>query len=173
MNKWSLCRYIGIMHRAGLNRGVPMGRSTQITGGSFRRGLNSEVVTTRLTVQPSPLYKSNREKSKMAASYFCIVPSDWPEWIYSSIQVGLYGIMSMAYLHGSCFSCSVSSEEGSHMTFFEVQIQSIHSNFTILVNFPQVLYWDASWQVRIIYKAKKTYLSLQTIYYHISYFLST
>ena len=29
-------------HRAGLNRGVPMGQSTQIMGGSFRQGLNSE-----------------------------------------------------------------------------------------------------------------------------------
>ena len=69
-----------------------MGRSTQIMEVSFRRGLNSEVVTfsTRLAVQPSPLYKSNGEKSKMAASYFCILPSDWPKWIYSSIQVQLY-----------------------------------------------------------------------------------
>ena len=33
------------IHRAGLNGGVPMGRSTQIMKGSFRRGLNSEVVT--------------------------------------------------------------------------------------------------------------------------------
>ena len=69
-----------------------MGRSTQIMGGSFRRGLHSEVDTfsTRLAVQPSPLYKSNGEKSKMAASYFCFLPSDWPKWIYSSIQVQLY-----------------------------------------------------------------------------------
>ena len=75
-------------HRAGLNRGVPMDRSTQIMGGSFRRGLNSEVVTfsTRLAVQPSHLYKSNGEKINMAASYFCTLPSDWPKWIYSSIQ---------------------------------------------------------------------------------------
>ena len=29
-------------------------------------------------------------KSKMAASYFCILLSDWPKWIYSSIQVQLY-----------------------------------------------------------------------------------
>ena len=36
------------------------------------------------------LNKSNGEKSKMAASYFCILPSDWPKWIYSSIQVQLY-----------------------------------------------------------------------------------
>ena len=36
-----------------------MGQPTQIMGGSFRQGLNSEVVKflTRLAVQPSPLYK--------------------------------------------------------------------------------------------------------------------
>ena len=27
----------------------------------------------------------------MAAPYFCILPSDWPKWTYSSIQVQLYG----------------------------------------------------------------------------------
>ena len=77
---YTLKKYTIWIHRAGLNRGVPMGRSTKIMGGSFRRGLNSKVVTfsTRLAVQPSPLYKSNGEKSKMAASYFCILPSDWP-----------------------------------------------------------------------------------------------
>ena len=55
-----------------------MGRSTQIIEGSFRRGLNSEVITfsTRLAVQHSAKYKSNGEKIKMAASYFCIQPSD-------------------------------------------------------------------------------------------------
>ena len=70
-------------------------------GGSFRRGLHSEVVTfsTRLAVQPSPLYKSNGEKSKMAASYFCILPSDWPKLVYSSIQVQLYDIYSSPNLH--------------------------------------------------------------------------
>ena len=75
-----------------LNRGVPMGRSTQIMGGNFRRGLHSDVVTfsTRLAVQPSPLYKSNGEKSKMAAPYFCILPSDWPKCTYYSFQVQLY-----------------------------------------------------------------------------------
>ena len=26
----------------------------------------------------------------MAALYFCILPSDWPKWNYSSIQVQLY-----------------------------------------------------------------------------------
>ena len=68
-------------HRAGLNRGVPMCRSTQIMGGSFRRGLTSELVTfsTARAVPPSLLYKSNGWKSKMAASHFCILPSDWPE----------------------------------------------------------------------------------------------
>ena len=39
-----------------------MGRS--IVGGSFRQGLNSEVVTfsTRLAVQSSPLFKNNGKK---------------------------------------------------------------------------------------------------------------
>ena len=66
---------VNLCHRAGLNRGVPMGRSTQImggTGGSFWRGLNSEAVTfpTRLAGQPSPMYKSNGAKSKMATPLF-------------------------------------------------------------------------------------------------------
>ena len=46
--------------------------------------------STRLAVQPSPQYKSNGKKRKMAASYFCPLPSDWPKWIYSSIQVQLF-----------------------------------------------------------------------------------
>ena len=52
-------------HRAWLNRGTPMGRSTQIMGGSFTRGLNSEVVTfsTKLAVQPSPLYTCKQDGS--------------------------------------------------------------------------------------------------------------
>ena len=77
-----------------------MGRSTHIMGGSVRRALNSEVITfsTRLAVQPSSLYKKKvrGQKSKMAASYFCILPFDWPEWIYSSIQVLLYGVQSLS-----------------------------------------------------------------------------
>ena len=55
-----------------------MGQSTQIMGSSFRRGLHSEVVTflTRLAIQPLPLYQSNGEKRKTAASCFCILSSD-------------------------------------------------------------------------------------------------
>ena len=30
----------------------------------------------------------------MAAPYFCILPSDWPKWIYSSIQVQLYALVA-------------------------------------------------------------------------------
>ena len=30
----------------------------------------------------------------MTASYFCILPSDWPKCIYSSIQVQLYGLVN-------------------------------------------------------------------------------
>ena len=43
-----------------------MGRSTQIMGGSFRRGLNSEAVTfsTRLAVQPSPCTKVLGKKAR-------------------------------------------------------------------------------------------------------------
>ena len=49
-----------------------MGRSTQIMEVSFRRGLNSEVVTfsTRLAVQPSPLYKSDGEKARWQPPIF-------------------------------------------------------------------------------------------------------
>ena len=87
-------------HRAGLNR-VPMGRSAQIMGGSFRQGLNSEAVTfsTRLAVQPPTLYKSNREKSKMAASYFCILPNGLPKWFYSSTQEHLFTWQVTLYSH--------------------------------------------------------------------------
>ena len=55
-----------LCHRAGLNRGVPMGRSTLIMGGSFRQGLNAEVVTLsiRFAVQPSPLYKVMGKKAR-------------------------------------------------------------------------------------------------------------
>ena len=58
-----------------------MGQSTQIMGRSFKRGLHSEVITflTRLAIQPLPLYQRNGEKSKMAASYFCILSSDSPK----------------------------------------------------------------------------------------------
>ena len=71
-----------------------MGRFTQIMGYRFRRGLNTEVIpfSTKLAVQPSPQYKSNGKKSKMAASFFCILHSDCPKLIYSSIQVQLYDV---------------------------------------------------------------------------------
>ena len=71
-----VCVWYVYFHRAGLNRGVPMGPSTQIEGGSFRRGLSSEIVTfsTRLAVQLSPLYKRNGEKSKMAVPIFASCP---------------------------------------------------------------------------------------------------
>ena len=64
-----------LVHIAGLNRGV-----TQIMGGSFRRELNLEVVTfsTRLAVQSTPMFKIDEGKIKMAAFYFCILPSDCP-----------------------------------------------------------------------------------------------
>ena len=91
-----------------------MGQSTHIIGGSFRRGLNSVVTfSTRLAVQPLPLYKSNGRKSKMAASYFCIQPSDWPVGLYASIQVKLYVYKATKYyrnrvlkkISGSVDSC--------------------------------------------------------------------
>ena len=31
----------------------------------------------------------------MAASHFCILPSEWPEWLYISIQVQLYGLIPL------------------------------------------------------------------------------
>ena len=34
---------VALCHRAGLNRGVPVGRSIQIMGGSFRRGLQLDL----------------------------------------------------------------------------------------------------------------------------------
>ena len=65
-----------------------MDRSIQITGGSFRQGLNSDVVTfsTTLTVQTSPLYKSKLvKKRKMAAPSFCILPSDWSSSVDNTV----------------------------------------------------------------------------------------
>ena len=49
-----------------------MGRSTQIMGGSFRRGLNTDVVTfsTRLAVQPSPMYKSIGKRARWQPPVF-------------------------------------------------------------------------------------------------------
>ena len=78
--------------------GVPVGQSTQIMGDNFKPGQKSEVVTflTQLAFQPLPLYKSNREKGKIGgiAFYFCIMPSDWPNSLYSSIQVKPYDVTS-------------------------------------------------------------------------------
>ena len=64
-----------------------MDRSTLILGVNFRRGMHLDVLTfsTRLAVQPSPLYKSNGKKAD-DSPYFCILPSDWPKWSYSSTQ---------------------------------------------------------------------------------------
>ena len=79
-------------HRAGLNRGVLMGRSTEIMGGSFRRGLISEMVTfsNTLAVQTSPVYKSNGEKTRCQLPIL-ILSSDWLKWFYFSVRVQLYG----------------------------------------------------------------------------------
>ena len=52
-----------VRHRHGLNRGAPMGWSTQLMGGGFRQGQNSEAVT-RLTVQPSSLCEINMVKAR-------------------------------------------------------------------------------------------------------------
>ena len=52
-----------------------MGRSTQIMGGSFRRGLNTDVVTfsTILAVQPSPLNKTNGGKWQPLIFVSCLL----------------------------------------------------------------------------------------------------
>ena len=75
--------------------------------GCFWRGLNSEVVTlsTRLDVQPISLHPWAKVmgKSKMTASYFCMQPSDWPERLYSSIQVKLYGYDENVLHHGDSY----------------------------------------------------------------------
>ena len=53
--------------RAGLNRGVLMGRLTQIMGGSFRRGLNSEVVPFLLKslFSPRPCTKIKKQDGSL------------------------------------------------------------------------------------------------------------
>ena len=95
---------ITFTHRAGLNRRVQMGQYTLFTGGSSRWGLNSEVVTfsTRLAVQPSSVYKRNGKRSKMAAPYFCILPSDRTKWIYSSIQDQLHAFTTWRGWEKNC-----------------------------------------------------------------------
>ena len=47
-----------IEHRAQLSRGIPMSRSIQIIGGTFRRGLHSKVVT--FLTSPCPLYNGEK-----------------------------------------------------------------------------------------------------------------
>ena len=67
-------------------------------GGSFRRGLNSEVVTfsTRLAFRPLPLYKSNKEKMQDGSLILLYPVSPWPERLYS-IQVQLLGMLIKRY----------------------------------------------------------------------------
>ena len=80
---------------AGLNRGVPTDHSTEIMGGIFRRGLNSEGVTfsTRLAVQAPPQYKSDWEKARwqlpIFASCLLIVPNGFTP---------LFSTRSMVYI---------------------------------------------------------------------------
>ena len=60
-----MAKFDCLYHRAaGLNRGVPMDKSTDIMKGSFRRGLHSDVDTfsTRLAVQPRPCTKVTGKK---------------------------------------------------------------------------------------------------------------
>ena len=58
---------IALGHRAGMYRGVLIGQFTQILDGSFRRGLNAQVVTfsARLVFSPCPLTRVSG-KTKMA-----------------------------------------------------------------------------------------------------------
>ena len=77
-----------------------MGRSTQIMRGCCQ-GRIEFTFSTRLAVQPSSLCKINWGKSKMAASYFCILPPDWSEWFYSSIQLQLYYLITPAAVNRS------------------------------------------------------------------------
>ena len=67
-----------------------MGQSTKIMGGSLRAEFRIGHIS-RVAVQPLPLYKSNVDKSKMAASFFYMLQANWHKWIYSSIQVQLFG----------------------------------------------------------------------------------
>ena len=64
LDKWKGDKYrylIFMLLIIELDRGVPMGQTAQIMVGSFRRGLDSEVVRFEngLSVQPSPQYKSD------------------------------------------------------------------------------------------------------------------
>ena len=66
-----------------------MDRSTQIMGGSFRQGLNSEVDTfsPRLDFQPSPLYKSNIWLPPIFVSCLLIGPNGFTTLFRSSSMV--------------------------------------------------------------------------------------
>ena len=85
-------------------------RSIQIMGGSFRRGLNSEVVTlsTRLAVQPSPLYKSNGRKARwqppISVSSRLIGPKgSTPLFMYSSL------VCVLVYVYNTMFIIQISA----------------------------------------------------------------
>ena len=70
-----------------MNRGIPMGRSIQIIGGSFRCGLHSKMVT--FSTSPCPLYIVTG-KEQDGSILFCFLACDWLERFYFSIKVKLH-----------------------------------------------------------------------------------
>ena len=64
-------------HRAWLNRGLPMGQSTQIMGGSFRQGPNSAVVTFQLDSLFSPRPCTKVMGEKQDGSQIFLYPDFW------------------------------------------------------------------------------------------------
>ena len=72
---------INVKSRVGVNNGVVPPRLWEAVSDKC---LNSEVV----------IFSTCRRCSvidQVIPSYCCILPSDWPEWLYSSIQAQLYG----------------------------------------------------------------------------------
>ena len=82
-----------VNHRAELNRGVPRARSIKIMGEILGEGWiqNLSHFQLDLLFSPHPCTKVIG-KTQDGTSYFCNLPSDWLERLYSSIQVKFYCI---------------------------------------------------------------------------------
>ena len=84
------------MHRAGLNRVYQWINPPRLWEAGFKQGLNTEVVTfsTRLSVQPSPLYKSNGGKARWQPPIYvscCLIgPNGFAPLFRSSSVIAFY-----------------------------------------------------------------------------------
>ena len=131
---------------------MPTGWSTQIMGSSFRRGLNSEMVafSTTLAVQPSPLYKSNWEKSKMAVSYF-VYPAIWlAQMFYYSFQVKPNQKTDWPLFFGKDFTFWQSDKE----IYWHNHVIQKYKNSKIFFCFSLWYFYDMSIYIHSFFKCK-------------------